>query len=169
MAEEHECFGCDRKKGEPVFCFGPPAPDFYVGIPEAERAKRVLLDSDVCVIDKKHHFMRGCLDIPLIGTQAVFRWLVWVSLSEKNFNRVVDLWETPGRESEPPYFGWLNTSLPHYPETLNLKTNVHTRPIAERPQIELEPIDHPLVLEQRRGISLARAQSLARHLLQEWS
>ncbi|HPY31830.1 MAG TPA: DUF2199 domain-containing protein [Verrucomicrobiota bacterium] len=168
MAEELKCSCENPKRGLP-FCFGPPAPDFYVGIPEAERAKRSLLDTDLCVIDKEHHFIRGCLDIPIIGTQDVFRWLVWVSLSEKNFNRAVDVWETPGRESEPPYFGWLSTSLPHYPETLNLKTNVHTRPVGERPRIELEPTSHPLAVEQRQGIPLARAQSLASHVLQEWS
>lgn len=168
MPEEHQCSYEDSKRGLP-FCFGPSAPDYYVGIPKAERAKRSLLDTDLCVVDKKHHFIRGCLDIPIIGTQGIFRWLVWVSLSEKNFNRVVDLWEKLGRESEPPYFGWLNTCLPHYPETLNLKTNVQTRPVGERPQIELEPTDHPLAVDQRQGISLTRAQNLASHVLQEWS
>src|SRR5262249_21748671 len=29
------------------------------------------------------------------------------------------------------------------PTLLNLKTNVHTRPVGERPLIELEPTDHP--------------------------
>jgi hypothetical protein len=160
---------CEGTEGDQSFCFGPPAPDIYAGIPESERAKRSLLDTDLCVIDKKHHFIRGCLDIPIAGTPDVFRWLVWVSLSEKNFNRAVEVWERPGRESEPPYFGWLSTSLPHYPETLNLKTNVHTRLVGERPRIELEPTGHPLALEQREGISLARAQRLASHILQEWS
>jgi hypothetical protein len=58
MAEELKCSCENPKRGLP-FCFGPPAPDFYVGIPEAERAKRSLLDTDLCVIDKEHHFIRG--------------------------------------------------------------------------------------------------------------
>jgi hypothetical protein len=168
MPEQRQC-SCGNSKGGLSFCFGPPAPDFYVGIPEAERAKRSMLDTDLCVIDKTHYFIRGCLDIPIIGTQDVFRWLVWVSLSERNFNRAVGLWETLGRESEPPYFGWLSTTLPDYPETLNLKTNVHTGPVGERPRIELEPTSHPLAVEQRQGIPLSRAQNLANHILQEWS
>ena len=94
---------------------------------------------------------------------------MWVSLSEKNFNQAVDLWEKPGRETEPPYFGWLNTDIPLYPNTPNLKTHVHTRPVGERPYIQLEPIDHPLAIEQREGITLARAQNLANHVIQEWS
>lgn len=168
MPEKHQCSG-EEKKGDLSFCFGPPAPDFYIGIPESERMKRTLLDTDLCIIDKKHFFIRGCLDIPIIGTQGIFRWLVWASLSEKNFNRALDLWETSGREAELPYFGWLNTNLPHYPETVNLKTNVHTCPVGERPQIELQSTDHPLAVEQRQGISLARARSLASHALQTWS
>lgn len=168
MPEEHNISCKNFQSGLP-FCFGPPAPDFYVEIPESERAKRSLLDSDICVIDNKHYFIRGCLDIPIVGTADVFRWLVWVSLSERTFNRAIDLWETRGRESEPPYFGWLNTSLPHYPETLNLKLNVHTRPVGERPQIEIEPTNHQLAVEQQEGIILVRAQSLATHIFQEWS
>jgi hypothetical protein len=151
-----------------AFCFGPSAPDLYVSIPEGERAERCLLASELCVVDGEHRFIRGCLDIPIIATQDVFRWLVWVSLSDKNFERTVELWEIPGRESEPPYFGWLSTSLPHCPETLNLKTHVQTRAVGERPDIVLEPNGHPLALEQSRGISLTRARSLASHIVQEW-
>lgn len=168
MPEDHQC-SWEKTKGDRSFCFGPPAPDFFVGVPEPERAKRTLLDTDLCVIDKKHYFMRGCLDIPIIGTQGIFRWLVWVSLSEQNFNRALDLWEASGRESEPPYFGWLNTNLPYYPKTLNLKTNVHTGPVGNRPQIELQPTEHPLAVEQRQGVSLERARSLASQVIQEWS
>jgi len=91
-----------------------------------------------------------------------FSWGVWVSLSRENFRRMSQLWETPGRESEPPYFGRLSTILPIYePTTLDLKTNVHTQPVGIRPTIELEPTDHPLAVEQRTGITRARVQELA--------
>ncbi|MCI4339810.1 MAG: DUF2199 domain-containing protein, partial [Thermoplasmata archaeon] len=40
------------------------------------------------------------------------------------------------------------TSLPLYPDTLLLKTHVHTRPIGQRPFVELEPTDHPLSVER---------------------
>lgn len=169
MAEERHQSNCEGKVGDSSFCFGPPAPDYYAGIPENERAKRVLMDFDLCVIDQKLFFIRGCLDIPVVGTGKIFSWLVWVSLAEKSFQRAIEMWETPGREAEPPSFGWLSTSLPHYPETLNLKTNVHTKPVGVRPQIELEPTTHPLAVEQRQGMTLERAQSLANHLIREWS
>ena len=77
-----------------------------------------------------------------------------------------ELWEIEGRESEPPYFGWLSTSLPCYEaETFLLKTRVHTRPVGRRPFIELEPTEHSLAIEQRNGITLKRVQEIAECVL----
>ena len=77
-----------------------------------------------------------------------------------------ELWETDGRESEPPYFGWLSTALPCYSETtLSLKTSVQTRPVGERPFIELEPSDHQLAAEQIAGITKRRVQEIAECVL----
>lgn len=93
-------------------------------------------------------------------------WGAWVSLSRENFSKSADLWDTPGRETEKPYFGRLTTDLPVYPTTtLNLKTHVHTRPVGERPFVELEPTDHPLAVEQRTGITLARVREMAATVL----
>jgi hypothetical protein len=88
-----------------------------------------------------------------------------VSLSLPNFKRAFQLWEQSGRESEPPYFGWLSSLLPGYPDTLHLKTLVYTREVGRRPRIELEPTDHPLAVEQRRGITWERVQLIAELVL----
>jgi hypothetical protein len=142
-------------------CFGPEAPLPWLQIPEAERASRGELTSDQCVIDDEHFFVLGRIEIPLKDSADIFCWLAWVSLSRENFERTLDLWGTEGRESEPPYFGWLCSSFPGYPETtLNLKTHVHTQPVGERPYIELEATDHLLAVEQREGISLQRVQEI---------
>jgi hypothetical protein len=110
--------------------------------------------------------VHGLIEIPVIDSDELFSWGVWVSLSQENYDRMAQLWETPGRENEPPYFGWLSTQLPVYaPTTINLKTHVHTRPVGERPFIELEPTEHPLAVEQRQGITLARVREFADILL----
>ncbi|MFF3014431.1 DUF2199 domain-containing protein [Streptomyces sp. NPDC057939] len=125
-----------------------------------------LLSSDQCVIHARHHFVKGVIEIPVIGSDTVFSWGVWVSLSPENFSRAADLWQTPGREAENPYFGWLTTELRLYPgTTLNLKTHVHTRPVGERPFVELERTDHPLAVEQRTGITMDRVREIAAALL----
>ncbi len=83
-------------------------------------------------------------------------------LSEENFTRIVEEWNTNGREDRlEPMFGWLATSLPCYPDTINLKTMVHTRKIGISPYIELEPTAHPLAVEQQIGITLERVQNIA--------
>ena len=56
-----------------------------------------------------------------------------------------------------PMFGYLSNRLPGYPETLALKTSVQTKREGDRPILTLEPTDHPLVIEQQDGMSLARA------------
>ena len=65
------------------------------------------------------------------------------------------------RRERSPYFGWLQSALPYEPTTLYLKTSVHTIPVGERPDIVLEPSDHPLSVEQRHGITMARVQQIA--------
>ncbi|MEU0658236.1 DUF2199 domain-containing protein [Streptomyces lavendulocolor] len=138
----------------------------YVWDPGFADAADCLLSSDQCVIKAQHYFVKGLIEIPVIDSDEMFSWGVWVSLSRENFSRAADLWDTPGRESEKPYFGWLSTELPLYsPSTINLKTHVHTRPIGERPLVELEPTDHPLAVEQRTGITLDRVRDIAEALL----
>lgn len=125
-----------------------------------------LLSSDQCVIHAQHYFVRRLIEIPVIDSDEVFSWGVWVSLSRENFAAASDLWDTPGRESEKPYFGRLTTELLAYSSTpLNLKTNLHTRPVGQRPFVELEPTDHPLAVEQRTGITPDRVREIAAAVL----
>lgn len=140
------------------------APDVWD--PSFESDQDCLLSSDQCVIKGQHFFIMGLIEIPVIGSQDVFSWGVWVSLSKDNFARALEVWNTEGREAEKPYFGWLSTELTLYPEsTTNLKTNAHTRPVGKRPFIELEPTDHPLAVEQRTGITQDRVREIAMAVL----
>jgi hypothetical protein len=118
------------------------------------------LDSEVCSIEGKDFFIKGNIEIPIQNSSEKFVWTVWVSLSKENFERAIDLWDEPRRVEEAAHFGWLSNRIPGYPDTVNLKTNVHTRAIGIRPCIELEPTDHALAIEQRHGITLARADQL---------
>ena len=161
-----ECSTCGESHDGLPMSFGAEAPYWYDVIAPEERAWRAELGSDQCVIDGEHYFVRGVLEIPVRDGDESFVWGVWVSLSLKNFERMSDLWNVPGRESEPPYFGWLSTALPCYPDTtLNLKTHLQTRPLGERPSVELEPTEHPLAVEQRTGITMARVKEIGESIL----
>lgn len=155
------CATCGEYHAELPMCFGQPAPALWLQMSDAERARRGELSSEQCVIDDEHFFVLGRIILPVVDGPGPFCWLAWVSLSEENFLRASELWYTEGRESEPPYFGWLQSSLPYGSTTLNLKTHVHTQPLGERPLIELEPTDHPLSIEQQRGITMVRVREIA--------
>jgi hypothetical protein len=144
--------------------YGFEAPASWWGLPEDERKSRSELSSDQCIIDGNDYFLKGLIEIPVIDTADRFNWTVWVSVSEASFQRASRLWREAGRETEPPFFAWLNTALPMYRDTINLKTMVHTRPVGRRPLIELEPTDHPLAVDQRDGVTLSRIQEIAETL-----
>lgn len=154
------CSTCGQYHEEVPMCFGPLAPALYFSIPEEERESRCVLSSDQCIIDEKHFFIIGRIVIPVTDGPEPFVWLAWVSLSEKNFERASKLWNKKGREKEPPYFGWLQSALPYSESTLNLKTLVHTKPVGERPLIELEETEHQLAVEQHHGITMSRVQKI---------
>jgi len=44
----------------------------YYQIPEDERASRSDLTSDACVVDEKHFFIVGNLEIPINGSDETF-------------------------------------------------------------------------------------------------
>ena len=49
--------------------------------------------------------------------------------------------------------------------THNLKATLHTQSLGVRPQVYLDPCDHPLAHEQKAGITLDRARELAERCL----
>ena len=153
------CVTCG-KIHEGLPCYGADRPDPYWDVPEEKRAEDVFLTSDSCVIADRFFFVRGCLEIPVTGTGDHMEWGVWVSLKEENFFIWQDHYNTARRSHIGPFFGWLCTALPGYPNTLHMKTMVHLRDDGIRPYIELEDSDHPLAVDQRSGITMQRVQEL---------
>jgi hypothetical protein len=104
--------------------------------------------------------VRGCLEIPVHGEEDPFIWGVWVSLSRESFEAYLRCYDDAKRSHIGPFFGWLNAGIALYPSTEGVKTMVHLRDDGARPWIELEPTDHPLAVEQREGISVARVAEI---------
>lgn len=141
------------------------APLFYYGVPEAERATRCVLTADTCVVDGRYFFVRGCLEVPILGESEPFIWGLWTSLSQQSFETFLQAYDDDHRSQVGPFFGWLSAGVRGYPDTENLKTMIHLRDHGIRPFIELEPSEHPLALEQGRGMTRERAtEILSLHL-----
>lgn len=158
------CSCCNQvHEGSPSFGYRAPAP--YLQQPK-EVQEASYLTSDLCEYedeDGPHYFIRVCLEVPIHGVEQPFMWGVWVSLSKQSFDRYVETYENPDLTDR--YFGWLCNSLPYYPETFPMKTQVHPRTGNARPYIEPEKSEHPLSIDFHEGISIERAQEIAEHAM----
>jgi hypothetical protein len=123
------------------------------------------LTDDLCVwtddAGEPAFFIRGLLTIPVLDADDDFRYGVWSSLSAASFERIVELWDDPARIEEAPYFGWLSNSIPGYPDTASLPLSVITGSLELRPSFLLDDGDHPLIREQREGITTNRVLEFA--------
>jgi hypothetical protein len=150
----YTCATCGKEHGD-LPDMAADRPDIWWSIPEEERSRRLFLDSDLCVLDNEHFFIRGVIQLPIIGTEKCFGFGAWVSQKRENFQAYID---QPDITTIGPFFGWLSTNFAYYPAgTLNLQTRAHFRGGGVRPTIEVEPTDHPLALDQRNGITLDKA------------
>ena len=139
-------------KGVPSF--GTNAPLYFYDVPEDEREQRTFLTSDTCVIDDKHYFAKGCLEMPIVGYDEIFSFNGWISLSEINFFKFQDLLDEKERNHHQPMVGWFSSSIYPFEETEKLVGRIHFRNDGIRPLIELEPTEHPLSKAQREGITI---------------
>lgn len=144
-------------------CFRP---DYWQGKEEYQPNQAALessnfLSEDFCVLEGTHYFIRCVIEIPIIGYSSQrFGYGVWSSLSEKSFEQYLSIFDTGEIEGVGSWFGWLSNRLKGYPDTLNMKCRVHPRAGRQRPTIELEPIDHPLVKESIEGITAERLMAI---------
>jgi hypothetical protein len=150
----YRCTSCgETHEGLPDI--GADKPDQWWDIPEEEREGRIELTDDTCIIDGEDFFIRGVIHIPVHGQPEDFGFGVWVSQKKENFYAYQENFDSA---EIGPFFGWLCTKLSCYEqETLLLKTMAHFRGGGQRPEIKIEPTDHPLAIEQHEGISPERA------------
>lgn len=159
MAIRFKCACCDEiVEDMPSFAWEKPLS--YFEVPKETREADIFLTGELCVIADERFFIRGCIEIPVFGSEDPFIWGVWVSLSEENFMEFQESLAKNERSSYGPYPGWLNVSIPAYPETENLKAIIHIRNDGIRPYIELETNEHPLAIEQQEGITVNRVAEI---------
>ncbi len=116
------------------------------------------LNSDFCIVNGEHYFIRCVLDVPIKDANQVLGWGVWVTQSKSNFNLYGETFDaTPERQT----FGYLANRLPTYPDTLNMPLQVHWQTGGARPFAEPEPSEHPLSIDGAEGITRERAIEFA--------
>ncbi len=161
------CPCCGQKYDELPLCFGFDYPAYYFSVPPDEREKRIELKESLCVVDSEHFFHRGRLTIPIVDHSEDLIFNVWTSISEDNFGIRMDLWEDPDRINQEPYFGWLQTIVPTYGDTLNIKTIAIEKEAGLIPEIKSIEENHPLTIDQENGITYKKALDLVAHIIKE--
>ncbi len=160
------CSSCGQEHGVLPFSLLADFPDAYVALSVEERKTRASLSSEQCIIDQEQFYVRGCIEIPIRGTDGVFLWGVWAKVEGDVFDAISEHWDSQGRETKiGPYHGLLANSLSIYPRTLNLELKIQIMPVGVRPLFRIEDVDHSLAIEQKYGITPEHAQEYVCHLL----
>lgn len=168
MSSGYICGTCGRVHEDVPMSFAADFPDMYSNMNRDDRDARAIIGSDQCVIDQKWFFIRGCLEIPIIGYNESFLWGLWVSVREETYDQISENWEVRSRETrQGPFKGRIANSVSVYPETLNLKCEILIRPVGTRPLFRLEEAQHTLAIEQQSGITRNRALELVSLLLHQ--
>jgi hypothetical protein len=164
--EGYTCRTCGQYHVGVALSFAADFPDSYANLTKDERNSRALIGSDQCILDSQSFFLRGIIEIPIIGSDQPFLWGVWASVRQEVFDEIADSWDVEGRERKyGPYKGRLANSLSIYPETLNLKLKIVLQAVGTRPLFLIEDTEHELGLQQKSGISQQQAVELASVLL----
>jgi hypothetical protein len=160
-----QCRSCGELHDELPMSFHADMPEAWAQLDSDPSGDRSFLSSDQCEIDGARFFLRGLLRIPVEGLDETLDWGVWFEVPPDAYERFCDLWDTEGREAEPPHRATIATRLPLYPETIGLTVEVRTRPVGDRPWLVVTDARHPLAREQSGGITRARLQEIWAQLL----
>jgi hypothetical protein len=151
------CSSCGRAHPKFETELGFHRPDPVNGLSELERNERCRFSSDAYVLDEKRFFVRGVLPLPVVGRSAPYNLGVWAELSKEAFGRIYDLWTDPAQASEPPFAATLANSIPLGVKGVGLMVRIQLTGPTTRPTFTVVESQHPLYLEQARGIDEHRA------------
>ena len=156
---EYNCSVCGENHSEwPALTFYSPAS--YNELTKDEKNSIGILDSDFCTIkyeDQIDRFIRVVLKQNVNNSDQNLNYGLWVSLSEKSYSDYMENFNNDNHEEQ--YFGWLNSRIPEYENTMNIPTTVNTKRGNERPEIiPHEDFENEFVKDFYNGISREEAE-----------
>ena len=132
-----------------------------------ERKKRLVRGgSDLCTLsgdgpnDPTRHFIRGVIPFPVPEIEDTWAVGVWVEVSEENFRRYSDLYDTDA-SNEPMFPGYVANALNGFDGLLGRDVMVRLGTETQRPTFWVSSdLDDELHRLQEGGIGLARIHSV---------
>jgi hypothetical protein len=141
-----------------IFDLGCDHPDHWPHANRSESGQDVLevgrdrLSPDLCRVGEDR-FVRGVLQLPVIGSEIPFGFGVWCSLKAENYDAYAATMGTYNDLDLGKFFGWMSNSLPYYDTEEPLASDVIFRGDGTRPLIEIHDEAHPLGRDQVNGIT----------------
>ena len=111
--------------------------------------------------DTVQRFYRGTVQVPVFDAPECFEFSVWIATDQDSYQAVQRRLESGADDGiAGPFPGRLACNLPGYPDTLDLPVQVRVVPGSAEPLVAIDAADHPLAVEQHRGVSMARIHEL---------
>jgi hypothetical protein len=132
-----------------------------VALDAAEQGERIdFLSEDFCLLDGRNYLVRCVLLLPVDGLAEPLGFGCWTSLSEANFRRYLDGFDSGRHRDRGPWTGWLCTRLEGLVGEQPIAVRLHVGDARQRPLIEVIDPDEPLAAAQRDGIAPDRLVEL---------
>ena len=132
-------------------------PEEVVKLSAEDRARQVAESSDLCIIEGKRFFIRALLPLLVKPQEYPYYIGLWVEVSQANFERVYQLWDSEDQICEPPFSAQIANEIPGMDGSLGLRAELRLTGPATRPKIFLQVSQHQLYFEQTHGIDAHRA------------
>jgi len=73
-SETWTCATCGKSHADAALSFAADFPDMYANLKSEDRDLRAVVGTDQCIVDARWFFVRGCLEIPVLGHREPFLW-----------------------------------------------------------------------------------------------
>lgn len=108
--------------------------------------------------------IRCVLPIPVIGVQGDFGFGCWSTLSQENFDKYIDGFDSGEYADMGPWSGWLMNQLATFTDGKEpLPVLVQPRTERQRPLLFVQDDYHPLAIAQEEGITSERMLEVFRY------
>jgi hypothetical protein len=148
------CEVCGKPQEGTVLDVAFRRPEACLRVPPAERKSRCRESDDLVAVDSKAWFIRGLLELPLTDREDAAALGVWVEVSQRAFDRYVELFDDPAQGQEPPFSGTLATVVPGVPPTEGLPVEIRLTSAKTRPEVRVLDSSHPLARHQAQGLTV---------------
>ncbi|UWP99499.1 DUF2199 domain-containing protein [Aliiroseovarius crassostreae] len=152
-----KCACCGRLNAS-LLSLAAVGPSFLGPVTEYSENSSLLLDDDDILTEDfcrhgPHRFVRSTIEFPIQGSDEVFLFGCWGSLSQTNFDRYVELFDERRTYEMGSADSWLCNAIPAT-EDKHALCRMEFQEHAQRPKLFITDEEHPLFTIQKLGLDV---------------